>query len=200
MPKKPDHYTKKAKREGLKSRAAYKLEQIQRKYRLIQKGDIVIDLCGCPGGWAQIAKRETGKTGLVVLVDLKKVQLNNVLSIVADITKEETYTKILNSLNEIKQNTQHVNGVIADCSPNVSGSWTTDHFRQIWLAENALEITKKFSAKYFICKVFQGEGLDDFITEVQEVFTKVRRYKPDASRKASAELYIIAFRPKTHLN
>ncbi|MFX1250231.1 MAG: RlmE family RNA methyltransferase [Promethearchaeota archaeon] len=200
MPKKPDYYSKKAKREGLKSRAAYKLEQIQRKYRLIQKGDIVIDLCGCPGGWAQIAKRETGKTGLVVLVDLKKVQIKNVLSIVADITKEEIYTEILNSLNEIKQNVRCVDGVLADCSPNVSGSWTTDHFRQIWLAENALEISKKLSAKYFICKVFQGEGLDDFITEVRKVFTRVRRYKPDASRKASAEIYLIAFSPKNNLN
>ncbi|MFX0090160.1 MAG: SAM-dependent methyltransferase [Candidatus Hodarchaeota archaeon] len=196
MPKKPDHYTKKAKRDGLKSRAAYKLEQIQKKYRLIRKGDIIVDLCGCPGGWSQIAKREVGKRGLVILVDQKKVKLENILTVEADITEEETCSKIIDAFKEIKPHARYVDGVLADCSPNVTGNWSTDHFRQIWLSENALEIAKTLSARYFICKVFQGEGLNDFISEVQDAFTKIKRFKPDASRKASAELYIIASCPK----
>ncbi|MFX1511135.1 MAG: RlmE family RNA methyltransferase [Promethearchaeota archaeon] len=193
-----DFYAKKAKREGYKSRAAFKLQQIHQKFRLFRKGQIVVDLCGAPGGWSQIAKLEVGKSGKVILVDLQKLKLDGIHSIKGDITSQTTLEAIQELLQEWQGLTtiEHlkVDIILADCSPNVSGAWQTDHARQIWLSENALKLALALLSNQgiFVCKVFQGDLLNDFISSLRQSFLSVRAWKPLASRKESSELYLIS--------
>jgi len=161
--KRPDTYYKRAKKEGYRSRAAYKLEQMQRKFKIFQKGQTIVDLCGAPGGWSQIASEEIGDDGRVILVDLESVyDLGKISSIIADITSPNVVKQIHMMITEPKR----VDVVLADCSPNVIGQWDTDHARQIWLSENALHIAIQLEANTFVCKVFQGNSLRKFVNLV----------------------------------
>ncbi len=193
-----DFYAKKAKKEGYKSRAAYKLQQIQQKFHLFRKGQIVVDFCGAPGGWSQITKNLVGKSGEVILVDLQKVKLNGIHSIKGDITAQTTLEAIQALLQECLDSPTteqpKVDIVLADCSPNVSGAWRTDHARQIWLSENALKLALALLTPQgiFVCKVFQGDLFNDFVSTLRQSFLSVRTWKPAASRKESAEIYIIS--------
>ena len=141
-----------------------------------------------PGGWSQFAYKKVGPNGMVVAVDLQPVNLPDVIPIEGDITKEETVLQI----------ETHLQGkcgiVLSDCSPNVSGHWGTDHARQIFLARTSLEIATRLLSKngVFICKIFQGDLTKDFIQAVRVQFRTVKTFKPKASRKRSAEMYLIA--------
>ncbi|MFQ6124346.1 MAG: RlmE family RNA methyltransferase [Candidatus Heimdallarchaeota archaeon] len=183
-----DFFYKKAKRERYKSRAVYKLEEIHRRFQIFKRGMKIVDLCAAPGGWSQFAYQKVGAEGRVIAVDLQPINLPEVISVVGDITKEETILKI----EELVQGELDV--LLADCSPNVSGHWGTDHVRQIFLAEKGLEIATRLLSKngVFICKMFQGDLSKEFIHTVQEKFKKIRTIKPKASRKQSAEMYLIA--------
>jgi 23S rRNA (uridine2552-2'-O)-methyltransferase len=187
--KKPDPYYKRAKKEGYRSRAAYKLAQIQRKFRIIRNGEVVVDLCGAPGGWSQVASREVGDTGKVILVDLEPVyDLDRITYLRADITSPNVIEQINANLGKAKG----VDIVLADCSPKVIGQWDTDHARQIWLSQNALQIAVQLQARIFACKVFQGNLLHEFLEEVKNHYPRTTLHKPQASRRQSAEIYLIA--------
>lgn len=185
--RKPDYYYYKAKEEGYKSRASFKIKQMHEKFKLFKKGQLIIDLCGAPGGWAQVAKEYIGNTGRVIVLDLNHVSVAGVESHECDITAEETFPFIL---ERIKPRT-NVDLVLADCAPKVSGAWATDQARQVYLAENALILAIKLQAHTFVTKIFEGRDFNEFREIAKKSYHSVRVYKPKASRKESAETYII---------
>jgi len=185
-----DFYYRKAKLEGLRSRAAYKLEQLDKKFKIFKGVKKVLDLCCAPGGWLQYSLSRIGEDGLIIGVDLVEIApLPNVYFIQGDITREETLEKIVKVANG------KIDLVLSDCSPNVSGIWELDHARQIYLAETSLKIARKVLRKggKFVVKVFQGDLFNNYLDKVRAFFKMVKVTKPEASRKESAEMYIIAF-------
>ncbi|KAA0005562.1 MAG: RlmE family RNA methyltransferase [Thermoplasmata archaeon] len=188
--RKREHFYKAAKKEGYHSRAAYKLKQIQSRFHIIRKGDVVVDLGAAPGGWSQVAKELVGKKGLLIAVDIQPIKpIDGIVFIKGDMTKNETIEKIKNKINGRK-----INVVISDMSPNISGNYSMDHANSIWLSENALGFAKKFlkNSGNFVCKVFDGELLRDFLEKVKDCFEIVKLHSPPASRKSSSEIYIVA--------
>ncbi len=185
-----DHYYRLAKKEGYRSRAAFKLLQASRKYNLIKRGDVVVDLGGAPGGWVQVARMLVGEKGYVLSVDLTPIERfdwPNVNTIVGDITDYKT----LDSIRERLPRRPDV--MLSDASQNVSGIWELDHARQIDLARTSLRIASSSLrvGGNFFTKAFQGSLLNDFVEEVRRHFKFVRIFKPKASRPSSSEVYIV---------
>ena len=196
-----DYYYRKAKAEGYRSRAAYKLKEINEKYNVIRRGNIVVDLGAAPGGWIQVSREIVGDDGLVIGVDINEIEKfpwSNVITIQADITDE----KIVEIIRSVIPNGRMVDVILSDAAPKISGIWDTDHARQIFIAENALKIAKELLKPDGRCviKVFQGPLLNDFINKVKEEFVEVKIFKPSASRKESSEVYVIAKRRKISLS
>ena len=195
--KRRDVYTKRAKQEGYRSRAAYKLIQINKKFQIFNENQIVIDLCGAPGGFSQIARDATNGRAEIFLVDIARIKtipgISNIIK--GDITDYKTILKLKANIEQILDKKREII-VLADCSPNVSGNWSTDHSRQIWLSEVALGISNYFLADSFLTKVFQGELLKAFITSIKAYYMDVKTFKPPTSRKSSSETYVIAQRRK----
>ncbi|MDR0373648.1 MAG: RlmE family RNA methyltransferase [Nitrososphaerota archaeon] len=194
--RKNEFYYKKAKAENYRSRSTYKLVQTNNRYGFIKAHDIVVDLGAAPGGWIQAARKMTGKHGFVLGIDLKPIEpftQEYVRTIVADLTEPDITTQILSFLP------RHPDVIISDAAPNVTGVWEVDHACQIDLANKALEIAKnilKPGGNFFV-KVFQGDLLDEFVTNVKTSFESVRIVKPQASRAKSSEEYILALGLKT---
>ena len=181
-----DYFYRKAKEHGYRARSAYKLQQMNKKFRLIRKGDRVLDLGAAPGGWLQVAKDIS--TGPVVGVDLESIEpIEGVVTIRADITAEETLDQIRESLGG------EADVVICDAAPNLTGNWTLDHARSIDLCRSALALAEKVlkPGGNFLVKVFQGDTFQDYYSEVKADFRRVQSTSPAASRKESAEMYII---------
>ncbi|MHA1977937.1 MAG: SAM-dependent methyltransferase [Candidatus Hodarchaeales archaeon] len=193
MRKRRDVYTKRAKQEGHRSRAYYKLQQIDKKFRFFAPKQIVIDLCGAPGGFSQVARDCTDGTAAIILVDLARIKplqgINKIIK--GDITHQSTVLKIRETVEVYRSTYQNI-VVLADCSPNVSGNWPTDHAIQIWLSEVALGISNYFLASKFVSKAFQGELFTQFIDKIKNYYEEVKISKPPTSRKTSAEVYVIA--------
>jgi 23S rRNA (uridine2552-2'-O)-methyltransferase len=193
-PKKPhkkEHYYKAAKKHGYRSRSAYKLRQIAKKYKLLSGVDKVLELCCSPGGWTQVL-RELDKHLYIVAVDLQAMQpIENVAFIQGDIQNPD----ILERIEKLTEGS--VDLVLADCSPNVSGTWDLDVVRQISLVEKTIELSRKLLGVHgkVLTKVFQGPGFQEFLESVRSRFNSVRLIKPDASRKTSAEIYLLAIGP-----
>jgi 23S rRNA (uridine2552-2'-O)-methyltransferase len=190
--RKNDYYHKKAKQKGYRSRAAYKLKQINNKFKVFESAKYVLDLGAAPGGWLQVVNNEIEEEdSLIIGVDIEEIipiQSKNIVTIKGDITKPETYQKIINIFRG------KIDVVLSDMAPNIIGEWDFDQYRQIHLARNALHIAYKLLKKdgWFITKVFMGSEHDKFIKEVKELFEIVKNFKPKASRKESAERYIVA--------
>ena len=190
--RKRDLYYRLAKRHGFRSRAAYKLKQIQKKYRIISSGDVVVDLGAAPGGWMQVARELVGEGGFVLGVDLREVTplgYENTATIKADVTEPDTPKRILDALP------RKADVVLSDLAPNVSGIWELDHVRQIELAEAALKIARGVlkPGGNVLIKVFQGELMDGLVRKVKRHFRRVKLVKPKASRSRSAEIYVLGF-------
>ncbi|MDO9516464.1 MAG: 23S rRNA (uridine(2552)-2'-O)-methyltransferase [Methanosarcinaceae archaeon] len=182
-----DSYYWQAKADGHRSRAAFKLTQINKKFEVINEGDTVVDLGAAPGGWLQIAKKISG--GRVIGVDLQRIKpIDGVDTIKGDMTADRTIGKIIELVGE-----GGADVVICDAAPNLSGNWSLDHGRSIALVTSALECAKKIHKPqgHFVVKVFEGDMFKDYIDEVRNCFTYVRAYTPKASRTQSAEIYII---------
>ena len=181
-----DHYYRRAKEDGYRARSAYKLLQMNEKFHIIRKSDSVVDLGAAPGGWLQVAKDLSG--GIVVGVDLEKIApIAGVLTFEADITKEETLELIKGAIGG------SADVVICDAAPNLSGAWDVDHSRSIDLARSALKMARRLLVPggNFLVKVFQGDMFPDYLAEVKREFEKSQAHSPAASRKESAETYII---------
>jgi 23S rRNA (uridine2552-2'-O)-methyltransferase len=185
-----DTYVKRAQREGYRSRAVFKLMEIQQKDKLIKAGMWVVDLGAAPGGWSQLAKQLVGETGRVFALDLLEMQpLAGVDFIQGDFRAKST----LEELHKILAD-QKVDLVISDLAPNVTGIASVDQPRAIYLSELALEFAKEVlkPGGYLLVKVFQGEGFDQYLQQLRSAFGKVVTRKPKSSRPKSREIYLVA--------
>jgi 23S rRNA (uridine2552-2'-O)-methyltransferase len=185
-----DYYYRRAKKEQYRSRAAYKLIQAVNRFGFIKQGYAVVDLGAAPGGWIQASREIVGERGFVLGLDQKTIEPtghSNVCTIVGDLRD----SGIASRINAILPRKADV--VISDVSPSVSGVWELDHARQIDLARRSLEIARGILAAdgNFFVKIFQGDLLDSFVSEVKEDFSITRLVKPKASRSASAEIYLL---------
>ncbi len=185
-----EFYYREAVREGYRSRASYKLIQIHEKFSIFKPGDLVLDIGAAPGGWSQVASHLVIPNGRVFAVDLDYMEpLDNVLAIQGDLTDPKTHERLKTIIGE------PVDIIISDISPKISGNWSTDHARQIYLSELALKLCVSGFLKRggkFVCKLFMGDLFEDYIANLKKLFHYVYFYKPKASRKSSAETYAIA--------
>ncbi|HPA14767.1 MAG TPA: RlmE family RNA methyltransferase [Desulfobacterales bacterium] len=185
-----DHFSRQAKKENFPARSVYKLKEIQHKYRLIKKGDKILDLGCYPGSWLLYAAELTGKEGLVVGVDRKPVSINipsHVKIYTCDILSIED--EFLQSMGK------DFNVVISDMAPPTTGNKFVDAARSSDLSRAALSVARKVLTPggSFLCKIFQGEDFKTFSDLVKSIFNKHKIFKPQSSRKASREIYIIGF-------
>lgn len=185
-----DPYVQQAKKDGYRSRAAYKLLEIQNKDRVIKQGMTVVDLGAAPGGWSQVAKPLVGKHGKIIALDILPMDsIPGVDFIQGDFSEESVFSELL---ARVEGSTVDV--VICDIAPNLSGMAAVDQPRAMYLAELAFEFAKKVlpPGGAFIIKVFQGEGFDELLKLMRQNFEKVRSRKPNASRSKSKEMYMLA--------
>ncbi|MBK7356142.1 SAM-dependent methyltransferase [Propionivibrio sp.] len=184
-----DHYVQRARAEGYRSRASFKLMEIDDRDRLIRSGEVVVDLGATPGGWSQVAAQRLKGRGQVIALDLLVMEpLPGVDFIHGDFREEE----VLQQLETMLAN-RRVGLVLSDMAPNISGIVLSDQARVMHLAELGLDFSRKWLKPegVFLVKVFQGYGFEDFVREMRQVFKTVSSRKPDASRDRSAEVYLL---------
>ena len=184
-----DPYVLQAQREGYRSRACYKLLEIQEKDRLIKPGMTVLDLGSAPGGWSQVAADLVGHTGRVVASDILPMgSLAGVEFIQGDFTEEAVFEQLLQAIGNTP-----VDLVISDMAPNMSGIAAVDQPGAMYLVELALDMARSVlpPGGSFVAKVFQGEGFDAFLRDARDSFDKVVTRKPRASRPRSREVYVV---------
>ncbi len=185
-----DPYVQLAKKEGWRSRAAFKLMEIDDKDKLIHPGGVVVDLGAAPGGWSQVAARRVGDRGRVFAMDILEMQgIGGVAFIQGDFREDEVLHRLEALLGGRKADL-----VMSDMAPNMSGVSLMDQARGMYLAELALEFAKAHlnPGGAFLVKVFQGTDYENFVKNVREAFVSVATRKPKASRDRSAELYLLA--------
>ncbi|KPW88998.1 MULTISPECIES: 23S rRNA (uridine(2552)-2'-O)-methyltransferase RlmE [Pseudomonas syringae group] len=185
-----DKYVKMAQKDGYRSRASYKLLEIQEKDKLIRPGMTVIDLGAAPGGWSQVTSRLIGGQGRLIASDILEMDsIPDVTFIQGDFTED----KILEEILEAVGNTQ-VDLVISDMAPNMSGLSAVDMPRAMFLCELALDLAGRVlrPGGDFLIKVFQGEGFDVYHKDIRKLFDKVQMRKPSSSRDRSREQYLLA--------
>ena len=189
-----DEYVKLSQKEGYRSRAIYKLKEIQQKDQLIKHGMQVVDLGAAPGGWSQYAVELVGGNGRVVASDILAIDpLPFVEFIKGDFTEQSVLDDILNVLQKKDKNAK-ADVVISDMAPNVTGVETIDQPKSIYLCELSLDMARTVLKQggSFVAKIFQGDGSDAFIKDVKNSFKQVKIRKPKASRPRSREVYVVA--------
>jgi 23S rRNA (uridine2552-2'-O)-methyltransferase len=187
-----DEYYNRAKQEGYRSRAAYKLQQLDETAGLFSPGDVVVDLGAAPGGWLQVAAEAVGEDGAVVGVDLQRIRSLDhdvVETIRGDMTDAETADRLRETVGEAGADV-----VVSDMAPNMTGEYSLDHARSIHLARQAFEVARDLLAPGgdLVVKAFDGPDLADLRADMEESFEYVRSIRPDASRDASSEVYLVA--------
>ncbi|MDX1391163.1 MAG: 23S rRNA (uridine(2552)-2'-O)-methyltransferase RlmE [Rheinheimera sp.] len=185
-----DHFVQKAQKLGLRSRAAFKLEEINQQDKLIKPGMTVVDLGSAPGSWSQFCVGVVGGSGTIIACDILPMDpINGVSFLQGDFRDEAVLAALLSRIDG-----QNVDVVLSDMAPNMSGNDTTDQARSIYLVELALDMCHKVLKQNgsFVVKVFQGDGFEQFLKDVRAAFTTVKIRKPDSSRARSRETYIVA--------
>jgi len=185
-----DQYVQRAQREGYRSRAAYKLQEIQERDRVLKPGQVVVDLGAAPGGWSQVARELVGRTGAVFALDLLEMEpLPGVSFLQGDFREQEVLDRLLALLDG-----RPVDVVLSDMAPNVSGVAAVDQPRSMYLCELALDFSRQVlkPGGTLVAKVFQGEGFDQLVRELRGSFGRVVTRKPRASRPKSREVYLVA--------
>ena len=185
-----DPYVQKAQAEGRRSRASFKLEEVQAKDQLIKSGDVVVDLGAAPGGWTELVAKWTGPSGRVFALDILTMDsVADVEIILGDFTEEAALDRLMQSLNGVR-----VDVVLSDMAPNLSGNKSVDQPRAMYLCELALDFARQTlnPGGAFFVKVFQGEGFDEFFQALRADFSVLKTRKPDASRSRSREAYLLA--------
>ena len=185
-----DPYVRMAQQQGLRSRSAFKLLEIQEKYDLIGPGMTVVDLGAAPGGWCQVARPLVGERGRVIGLDLLDMEpVPDVEFIQGDFTEDEPLAELEQALRGRK-----VDLVLSDMAPNMSGMAAIDQAKAMYLAELALEFVREHlrPGGDFLIKLFQGADFDGFVRDVRSLFDKVSVRKPKASRPRSREVYLLA--------
>ncbi len=190
-----DEYVKKAQQEGYRSRAVYKLAEIQQKEKLIKPNMAIIDLGAAPGGWSQYAVKLVGKKGRVIASDILDIDpLPFVEFIQGDFTEQSVLDQILGVLAQSNSNNHKLDVVISDMAPNISGVESIDLPRSLYLCELALDMAKEVlkPGGSLVVKLFQGQGSDQYLRDVRSSFRQVKIRKPKASRARSKEVYVVA--------
>ncbi len=185
-----DHYVKRSQKDGYRSRAVYKLEELDKKYNLVKPGQTIVDLGAAPGGWSQYCGLKLGSNGNIFALDILPMDaLADVHFIQGDFREEAVLQQLLDSIGE-----RRAHLVLSDMAPNMSGVDAVDIPRAMYLTELALELAQIVLAKdgNYLVKVFQGEGFDDYVRQCRQLFNKVMIRKPDASRDRSREVYVLA--------
>ncbi len=185
-----DEYVKRAQREGYRSRAVYKLDEIQQKDRILRHDSVVVDLGAAPGGWSQYAAQVLGDKGRILALDILPMEpVPGVDFLLGDFREEDVLAALMKRLNGAT-----VNLVMSDMAPNISGMEAVDQPRSMYLVELAAEFAASVLGKGgdLLCKAFQGEGFDIFLKELRGQYRKVLIRKPKASRPRSREVYVLA--------
>ncbi|MEH8020019.1 MULTISPECIES: 23S rRNA (uridine(2552)-2'-O)-methyltransferase RlmE [Rheinheimera] len=185
-----DHFVHKAQKLGLRSRAAFKLEEINQQDKLIRTGMTVVDLGSAPGSWSKFCVGLVGDKGTIIACDILPMDpINGVSFLQGDFREGDVLNALLNRING-----QNVDVVLSDMAPNMSGNDTIDQARSYYLVELALDMCSKVLKQNgsFVVKVFHGEGFEQFVKDVRAAFTTVKIRKPDSSRARSRETYIVA--------
>lgn len=185
-----DIYVKQAKAQGLRSRAVFKLKELNEKNHLFRPGMTVVDLGAAPGGWVEYVLQQVGNKGTVVALDILPMEpITGVSFIQGDFTEQPILEKLRGVLNG-----NSVNVVLSDMAPNMSGERSVDQARAMYLAELAFDAATEMLVPegVFLVKLFQGEGFDAFRNDVRRAFKQVSMKKPDASRARSRETYLLA--------
>ncbi len=186
-----DAFYRRAKREGYRSRAAYKLLELNRRFNIIRRGDRVVDLGAAPGGWLQLVSQLTGQEGKVIGVDIQPIEPfpeQNILLLQEDITSEDSQKKVKELLG------YWADCVLSDLSPRLSGIHHADVIRSLELSRSALKIACNLlrPGGNFLVKTFVGEELNAFSLELKRHFQSIERTRPEATRKGSSEIYFCA--------
>ncbi len=198
-------FVKKSKQEGYRSRAAYKLLELQKKYILLKSGMTVIDLGAAPGSWSQVAvgiilpdnaATNPKKLGRLISVDILPIEpIKNVDIIIGDLTTKEVFEQICNlievGLNKVQKK---VDVILSDMAPNLSGIWAVDIPKAMYLSELAMDLAKRLLKKdgSLLIKLFHGEGFDKYLVMLRKCFAKIIITKPKSSRLESREVYVLA--------
>jgi 23S rRNA (uridine2552-2'-O)-methyltransferase len=185
-----DPYVKQSQKEGYRSRASYKLQELQDKDRLIKPGMTVVDLGAAPGGWSQVAAELVGHKGRVLASDILEMDaLAGVEFVQGDFTEESVFTELLEKLGE-----ERADLVISDMAPNMSGVRAVDQPASMYLVELAVDMARQVlkPGGAFVSKVFHGEGFDELIRDLRGGYASVVTRKPGASRPRSREVYVVA--------
>lgn len=185
-----DPYVKDAQKAGWRSRASFKLIELNKKDRLLRPGQLVVDLGAAPGGWSQVAAKAVGAQGRVVASDILPMDsIEGVQFIQGDFTEESVLQAILEALGDTRADL-----VISDMAPNMSGISDVDQPKSMYLVELALDMARQVlkPGGNFVSKVFQGEGFDVLMKECKATFNSAVTRKPEASRSRSREVYLVA--------
>ena len=185
-----DPFVQQARKDGWRSRAVYKLEQIDQKERLLKPGMVCVDLGSSPGSWSQyITEKLNGKARIVAVDLLPMDSLPDVEFVQGDFRDDKIFEKLLRAVGQ-----DGADLVISDIAPNITGTKAVDQPRSMYLVELALDMARRVLKPRgsFVCKVFQGEGFDEFVRDVRNSFERVRVIKPKASRAGSREVYLVA--------
>lgn len=187
---KQDYYYHLAKKEGYRARSAYKLKQIQKKFHIIRRGQIVIDLGAAPGGWTQVASEVIGNKGRIITVDknpIRRFDKDNIITLQMDMRSNKLLKYLTQEMGE------KADVVLSDLAGNTTGQWHLDAERQQFLALLAFKVSKVLlkSGGNFVTKIFRGPSIKEFENEIKPAFNTIRNWRPPATRKASAEEYII---------
>jgi 23S rRNA (uridine2552-2'-O)-methyltransferase len=185
-----DEYVKRARKDGWRSRAVYKLEEIQKADRILKAGALVVDLGAAPGAWSQYAVRQLGSQGELIAVDILPMEpLGGVHFILGDVREQPVLDQLLTRLGG-----RRVDLVMSDMAPNLSGLDVVDQPRAMYLTELALDFSRQVlkPGGALVAKIFQGTGFQELVAVARTAFSEVRLRKPDASHARSAEMYLLA--------
>ncbi|MCF7530017.1 RlmE family RNA methyltransferase [Neisseria lisongii] len=184
-----DHYVHMAQKDGYRARAAYKLLEINEKDKLIKPGTVVADLGSAPGSWSQVAAKLAGKSGKVFALDILPMEaVEGVEFIQGDFRENDVLAQF-----EALLDNRPLDLVICDMAPNMSGNAVTDQARSFYLCELALDFAAEHlkTGGHFLVKVFQGNGYQEYMAAMRQIFTSVQTRKPEASRNRSSEIYLL---------
>ncbi|MGF2734048.1 23S rRNA (uridine(2552)-2'-O)-methyltransferase RlmE [Marinobacter sp. DUT-1] len=184
-----DVWVRKSQEEGYRSRASYKLVELDKKDKLFRPGQLVVDLGAAPGGWSQVAVERVGDKGVVIASDILPMDpIAGVDFVQGDFTEDEVFERLLELLGD-----RQADVVISDMAPNMSGMAAVDIPRAMGLVELALDMARQVlrPGGVFVAKVFQGEGFDALLADMRDSFKTVVSRKPDSSRARSREIYLV---------
>lgn len=184
-----DRYFKKAKQDGYRARSAYKLTQMQERFHLIHRGDVVVDLGAAPGSWSQVAAELVGPDGQVVALDLQAIDpIRGVTRIEGDMLDPEVRSRVVEAVGH------RADVVLSDAAPATTGIKLRDHVRSIELARTAFELAQTLlrDGGSMVLKVFEGEDFPGLLSDVKRAFRRAQGHKPSASRDESWEIFIVA--------